>query len=108
MKAKWRCHTYSTKFKEHVLFVGPWEWRIHDVLRLGGREMVETAFGRNIRWKATGPGLEGGSNVTETGIAVTVTLRQAKGRCEDAALRCLEVAAGDLGMMVVEKAGPRE
>jgi len=100
MHAKWHRYKHSWGH-EHVLFVGEWEWRVSaipdDWLKDG---MLEMTFGIKARWRATGPGLEGG-RPTSPGSVLTKTLLQVKGRCEDAALRCLEACAKDLGMKVV-------
>jgi hypothetical protein len=96
MRAEWHRYKHGWGY-EHVLFVGVWEWRVSAI---PGDWQMERVFGVAARWRATGPGLDGG-NPTSPGTALTETLPQAKRRCEDAALRCLEACAKDIGMKVV-------
>lgn len=96
--AKWHRYKHGWGY-EHVLFVGSWEWKISAIPE---DWQVERAFGVAVRWRAVGPGLDGGSP-TAPGTALTETLPQAKQRCADAALRCLESCAADLGMKVVPR-----
>ena len=100
MRAKWHSHRTLGGSREYVLFVAAWEWRINDMANFVDK-YVEEVFGAKVRWRACGPGLEGGSP-TSSGVVMTRTLRQARARCEDAALRVVEAAAKDLGMKVVE------
>ena len=101
MRAKWHRHLQSNGTHEHVLFVGEWEWRVNDLARFSDKD-VKSLFGGRVRWRANGPGLLEGDSPTACGTVLTVTLRQAKARCEDAALRVLEACVKDLGMRVVE------
>lgn len=99
MRVNWHRYKLPTDDYEFVLFVGEWEFRVRDIRHYVGRREVAEAFGGK-RWYAIGPGLEGG-RPTAHGAGFTETLTQAKQRCEDAALRCVEACAKDIGMKVV-------
>jgi len=96
VKAKWHRYKHGWGY-EHVLFVGTWEWRVSGIPE---DWQVERAFGIAVRWRAVGPGLDGG-RPTAPGTVLTKMLRQARGRCEDAAVGCVEACAADLGMRLV-------
>jgi len=99
MTVRWHSHKSLSGRSEHVLFVGPWEWRVNDLKDFIDHD-VEVLFGGKVRWRAVGLGLGGGAP-DHAGTAMTVTLRQAKARCEDAALRLLGACARVLEKKVV-------
>jgi len=100
-RAKW-ARVKILEGYEHVLFVGWWEWRVNGITGMLGASDACLLGSPPPAWCARGPGLGTGS-ATASDSVFTVTLRQAKARCEDAALRLLEKCAADLGLRVVEE-----